>query len=920
MALRPDFPSDPYAILHPDMRWYPGDEQQGELYTADGYARLIPPLVYKVRKGVHAWRASGYAGASATTRALFAHWFNDEHLLPQTGGDGRTMMVPFKYYFAQREAVESAVWLYEMEKAHDPYALLKYDSSGRASKGMFQEDWTRYVMKLATGAGKTKVLSLLIAWCYFHKKYEAGSDLSTNFLLVAPNIIVLDRLRQDFDGLQIFHADPVLPENGYAGQNWDDDFQMTLHIQDEIGAVSETGNLFLSNIHRVYEGAAAPSLEDENTMDFFLGKKPTGKTNESKMDLSRIVREVRDLVILNDEAHHIHDDSLAWFQNIRDISNQLRLKGAKLSAQFDVTATPRHDNGSIFVQTISDYPLVEAIRQRVVKTPVLPDAASRAKLQERHSDKVTERYEDYLHLGVLEWRKLGERVRASGKKPVLFVMTEDTKTASEVGEWLSARYDDLRDAVLIIHTKSNGEISETKASQEKLDELRAASRDIDKGTSRFKAVASVLMLREGWDVKNVVAMVGLRAYNSKSNILPEQTLGRGLRLMFRGWSGLSGEIPIDEKVSVIGTEKFIEFVESIKSEGVDLEYAPMGDKSVPVSPMVVEVDHENEKKDIKKLDIEVPLMAPRIHREYKNLSRLDPEKLPRPMGGKGMPVQEFTGEELREIVFKDIDRDDLSHTTVLDSTAAPSPQSAVGFFARMIMRDLRLVGGFDVLYGHMKSYIENSLFDRAVSLDDLNVLRNLSEVDVSRAMLETFKKAINELTVEDKGSTEIKGSIKLSQSRPRVVGNQAFLVPKLSVFNRVVAGTPSGGFELEFAAFLDRLDGEIVSFAKNTSLQIEYQAPDGGVVGYVPDFLVKQSAGEHWVVETKGDERAKDEAKFSRLVQWCDDVTKAGVAGRWSPLYVDQGTWDAGRPKTFEQLIKMFKGKAPTGSRSTPQT
>lgn len=912
MGLRTDFPSDPYTVLDPAMRWFPGDEVQGELYTPDGYARLLPPLVDKVRRGVHAWRAGGYKGASETTRALLNHWFNTGHAIPQTTGAGRTLLTPFRYYFAQREAVESAIWLYEIEGARDPYALLKYDGSGRVSKGMFQEDWTRYVMKLATGAGKTKVLSLLIAWSFFHKTYEQASDLSTNFLLVAPNIIVLDRLRLDFDGLKIFYSDPILPENGYAGQNWRDDFQVTLHVQDDIGAVSESGNIFLSNIHRVYDNEAVPSIDDENTLDFFLGKRPTGKTNESKVDLSRIIREVRDLVILNDEAHHIHDESLAWFKNIRDIVYGLRQRGGTMAVQFDVTATPKHDNGAIFVQTISDYPLVEAIRQRVVKTPVLPDAASRAKLVERYSDKVTERYEDYLHLGVLEWRKIGEKVTAGGKKPVLFVMTEDTKTASEVGEWLSARYPDLQDAVLVIHTKSNGEISETKASEEELNKLREASRNIDSGESPYKAVTSVLMLREGWDVKNVVAMVGLRAYKSKSKILPEQTLGRGLRLMFHGWSGLSGGLPIEEKVSVIGTEAFIDFVESIKSEGVELGYAPMGDKSTPDTPIVVEVDRENKAKDIEKLDIEIPVLAPRIHREYKELSKLDPASLPRPAAGKGLKVRQFTDEEQREIVFKDIDKEGVSHTTVLDTDAVPSPQSAIGFFARMIMRDLRLVGGFEVLFGHLKAFIEKGLFEGTVSLEDRNILRNLSEIEVTRAIMETFKGAINALTVQDKGSTEVRGSIKLSNSRAVVVSGQPFMVPKLSVFNRVVAGSSAPGFELEFAAFLDGLEGQIVSFAKNTVLKIEYQAPDGGISSYTPDFLIKQSAAETWVVETKGSERIADPAKFQRLEQWCRDATTQVV--RMRALYVDEAAWKKLRPRTFEDLIRAFEGAKPTRS------
>ena len=157
---------------------------------------------------------------------------------------------------------------------------------------MFDEDWPRFVLKMATGAGKTKVLSLLIAWSYFHKLYEPTSELARNFLLIAPNIIVLDRLRADFDGLRIFFNDPVLPDNGHAGQNWRDDFQITLHIQDDVRVVRPTGNLFLTNIHRVYLGEVQePSLEDDDLRDYFLspfGPKPVGKTTDSKIDLGEI--------------------------------------------------------------------------------------------------------------------------------------------------------------------------------------------------------------------------------------------------------------------------------------------------------------------------------------------------------------------------------------------------------------------------------------------------------------------------------------------------------------------------------------------------------------------------------------------------------------------------------------------------------
>src|SRR5665213_1413333 len=124
-------------------------------------------------------------------------------------------------------------------------------------------------------------------------------------------------------------------------------------------------------------------------------------------------------MVLNDEAHHIHDAKLAWFKSIQDIHNRLLQKDAALSLQIDVTATPKHNNGAIFVQTVADYPLVEAISQNVVKHPVLPDAASRAKLHLGRSSKYTEKYADYLNLGVIEWRKAYTEHEKLGKKAVL---------------------------------------------------------------------------------------------------------------------------------------------------------------------------------------------------------------------------------------------------------------------------------------------------------------------------------------------------------------------------------------------------------------------------------------------------------------------------------------------------------------------
>lgn len=888
MALHPDFPDSPHAILDPDIRWFPADEALRET----SMEKLMPPLVATLRGKVKEFRDGGYVGATDTSKSLLNWWFKEPHLQPQVDG----ITAQFQYFFAQREALETIIYLYDVVGAKDKFDLMRFDSTGAVSAQMFDESWRRYVIKMATGSGKTKVMSLALAWSFFHKLYEPDSELSRNFLVIAPNIIVLDRIYKDFQGLRIFFEDPVLPDNGFDGQNWRDDFQLTLHKQDEVNVTHSVGNIFLTNIHRVYAGEdIPPSPDDEDTMDYFLGKRPTGGTTDSKVDLGMIVRDIDELMVLNDEAHHIHDAKLAWFQSIQDIHNRLLQKGDALSLQLDVTATPKHNNGAIFVQTVADYPLVEAISQNVVKHPVLPDAASRAKLSERQSAKYTEKYTDYIDLGVIEWRKAYEEHQKLGKKAILFVMTDDTKNCDDVAEYLEGRYPELKDGVLVIHTKNNGEISEAQSgkAKEELERLRKQSNEIDEPSSPYKAIVSVLMLKEGWDVKNVTTIVGLRAYSAKSNILPEQTLGRGLRKMYPGG--------IEEYVSVVGTDAFMDFVESIQAEGVELERKAMGEGTKPKTPLVIEVDNDNEKKDIDTLDIEIPVLTPRVYREYKNLTDLDAGSM------KFQPVlyQHFSEEEQREIVFKDITTGEVTHTTILDTAGVADYRSVVGYFAQTVMKELRLVSGYDVLYGKVKGFIQNAMFGQTVDLESPNTLRNLSELAATKTVIEGFKKAINDLTVREKGDAEIRDTIKLRKTRPFVVKDQGYLMAKKSVFNRVIGDSH---FELQFASFLEECS-DVVSYAKNylaVHFKLDYVNADGDISNYYPDFFVKLSDGRIVVVETKGQEDLDVPLKTHRLRQWCEDInaTQADVA--YDFVYVDQEGFEKYAPKSFSSLLSGF--------------
>ena len=900
MALHPDFPLSPHEILRPEVRWFPADESLRET----SYEKLMPPLVHELRKKVFDWRNRNYEGVSKTTKSLLTWWFSTPHPIPQ--GDGSVLN--FEYYFAQRESVETTIYLHEIIQVADKHDLLRFDTRGVVTPKLIEETWRRYVVKMATGSGKTKTMSLLLAWSYFHRKYEEGSDLSKNFLLIAPNIIVLDRIRKDFDGLRIFEEDPVVPENGFDGQNWKSDFQLTLHIQDEVGPISPTGNIFLTNIHRVYdEKVVIASADDDNSMDFYFGKKPKGKTNDSSVDLGRIIRDIDELVVINDEAHHIHDSKLAWFKSIGDIHNRLKQKGSQLSLQIDVTATPKHSNGAIFVQTIADYPLVEAIRQNVVKHPVLPDPPSRAKLQEKQSSVYTEKYSDYINLGVTEWRKVYPEHEKLGKKAVLFIMTDDTKNCDAVAEYLETTFAELKGCVLTIHTNKNGEIDDSpssKAGKEELEQLRDQANKIDSWESPFKAVVSVLMLKEGWDVRNVTTIVGLRAFAAQAKILPEQTLGRGLRRMYPGADA-------EEYVSVVGTAAFMDFVESIQTEGVELEKRPMGAGARPIGPMIIEVDDADDDKNMDELDIEIPVLTPRVVREYKNLNELDLDSFE----FETCTYHEFSEEEQRKIVFRDITTNEVTHTTTLEGAFASDYRSVIGHFAQAVLKDLRLYAAYDLLYPKVQEFVEFKLFGRQVDLDNPNTIRNLSEPNASRAIFDVFKRAINNLTVRDTGNAEIRDSIKIRNMRPFVVKDQKNLPAKKSVFNKIVGDSV---LELRFAQFLESCP-DVVSYAKNyfaLNFKIDYIDATGNIANYYPDFIVKLSESDVYVVETKGLEDLDDPLKIKRLRQWCKDVNDAHGNVRFDFVYVDQESFDLfteeggkfrGQLKSFADLASRFR-------------
>ncbi|PIR83882.1 type III restriction endonuclease subunit R, partial [Candidatus Kaiserbacteria bacterium CG10_big_fil_rev_8_21_14_0_10_51_14] len=208
----------------------------------------------------------------------------------------------------------------------------------------------------------------------------------------------------------------------------------------------------------------------------------------------------------------------------------------------------------------------------------------------------------------------------------------------------------------------------------------------------------------------------------------------------------------------------------------------------------------------------------------------------------------------------------------------------------------------------VKAFVRDELFDRQVDMESPNTLRNLSELTATRTLLETFKKAINALTVQDKGDAEIRDTIKLRQTRPFVAKDQGYLIPKKSVFNRIIGDSH---FELLFARFLEDCDeDEVISYAKNylaVHFKLDYVNADGDISNYYPDFIVKESPKQVYIVETKGQEDLDVPLKMARLAQWCEDINRVQSDVKFDFVYVDEEGFEKYKPDSFKQLVAGFR-------------
>ncbi len=829
------------------------------------------PCVPLVRQDVKQWQAAGYAGITATTRRLLTWWFKNDHRLPNGS--------QFRYHTAQREAIETLIYLHEVKGIRTRSDLLLAYAKGQKIALPLYDPFARYAVKMGTGSGKTKVMALAIAWQYLNAVRGEGNHYATTFLLIAPNVIVFERLAEDFAGGKVFKADPVIPPE--YGILWD----LDVYLRGEGERMQSAGALYVTNIQQIYE--KAEDATPPNPVANLLGPVPPSSLQPEAAFLDRIARR-GDCLLLNDEAHHTNDGAVGWNGVISSLHDRLGERG--LTAQLDFSATPRQSDGTLFTWTVYDYPLRQAILDNVVKRPVKGIAHGIGEVQ---SDNAAVRYEAYLVAAVERWQEYREELGPLGKKPILFLMLYDTASADQVADWLRHKFPGAFDGdkLLVIHTDKGGEVSKAD-----LDKARTAARNVDGDASETVCIVSVLMLREGWDVNNVTVVVGLRPFNAKANILPEQAVGRGLRLMFRNLTGYQ------ERVDIIGNQNFMQVVEDLeKEEGIKLDTFEYGKKKTPLLIPTIQVETER----IPARDIAIPVLSPRLERKKsikQVIEGVDVGQIalrqPLHVDTTTTPTDTFTYEG------RDVISDEVVVTRTYTMPQAQTASEIIAFYTQIIAQALKLTGQFATLVPKVEQFLREKAFGAVVDLDSKPVILALSR-PLTLALTEKVFFALIRPRLTDEAVPVVENMPQLLSTTPPFPYSGKVADVKHTLFNL----TPCGNdFEQAFARFLDgAFDVETFANLGNLPrpLQLEYLDGEANLRLYEPDFVARDNAGRHWLLETKGREDLDVARKDARAEQWCADVT-ALASAEWHYRKVPQKEFERIKPQSLAELVSVL--------------
>jgi type III restriction enzyme len=833
---------------------------------------------------VGTWRKDCYPGTAAVTRRLLEWWFERDEERSATGE---------RFFFCQREAVETVIYLYEVQGRR------KMPETG---------DLLRYALKLATGAGKTVVMALIITWSTLHKSKVSGSSLSSNFLVLVPNLTVRDRVLGEprGDGL-----DPTGEQNLYDGfevvppEYWKE-FQPNVLVRNWQGIPLEAKRDDWIGEEIIEEGRFIPQS--------VLRAMRRRTRQDPNAPIRRLLGGWRDLIVINDEAHHVYgekrtrkgEDSgyIKWSRILDRVS-----AAARLSLVLDLSATPWYGSGSpkpegtLYEWLVSDFSVYDAFESGLVKVVRLPDPDEQGHVYLDLWDQVKEAKtkEEYLRAckGAIasiysSWKKDYDDWTATfefarGPSPVLLCVADTAQRAAWLFEHLTREYQLLRNAeaedrrrwvTIQIDSKV---FDADKGNEGVLREMVNTIGSKGRTGEPVRCIVSVNMLSEGWDVKSVTHILGLRAFGSP--LLTEQIIGRGLRRT--NYDVLNQ--PLEERPD--GSE------ETVDAFGIPFVGFPVEKRKRSRTgewgqkPIWIEPDSKKDKFRVTVPNVRswavgvVKSLAELVQVENLPQMRINPRETPpdvhvRPVVG-GAPEAVMTLEEVRK-EWPVLRTAFLMAEELYQET---NPGSAA---------ELGIGPTFDELLDVSRRYLNS----RVVALEVGGAKSDVRDVGIyywRRQALDALDNAIRGAGASGVEAVPILGAPEWLDTvhLRRFQWTGIVAEGKRCHTNKIPCHTE---LEKRFADFLDNAK-DVIRYFKNERIgfsvtYFENNRPRQ----YYPDFIVVTHDADGsevtWIAETKGEMRLNTTLKSDAARVWCEKMSGTKF-GEWRYLFMQQRKLEA---------------------------
>ena len=863
-------------------------------------------------------------------------------------GDARCDQRKVNFHEGQRQAILNIIYLHEVLKSKtvlDHYEQIAPDLVPQLDLAQLAQQKykiPKYAVKMATGTGKTWVMHALIIWQMLNALHEQqpSGRFTRNFLIVAPGLIVYERLKDAFCGRQKrgeetrdfqtndywLNQELFLPEM-YREEVFSFIQNNTVTKEDGIGRkVTGNGLIALTNWH-LFENETEEvgnDDSDDTAPAIIRDLLPLRPGKAAGNDLNTIdgrvlggteleyLSQLSDIMVINDEAHHIHElkrngevEEVEWQKGLNAIAQP---KGDRFM-QVDFSATPFDTQGTgknltkhYFPHIVVDFDLPTAMRLGLVKTLLLDHRQELTDLDtlDFHAlrderGKVTglsDGQRVMLRAGLTKLRKLEADFLATDetKNPKMLVMCEDTNVSPFVVDFLLS--EGLNDEdVLRIDSDAKGNVKEKE-----WEEVETRLFDLDHHKSP-KVIVSVLMLREGFDVNNICVIVPLRASNAP--ILLEQTIGRGLRLMWRGPEYASIKLEDRKRVLVLHKEPktyidmlsiiehpaFIKFYNELIEGG--LAGIDSGDIGAGAGGATGDIIRVGLKEGYEAYDMTWPVILHDAEEELQEIT-ISPNDLP--------PFTAFSLDTLRHFLATDgetfVSQDVISRTQFGNYRVDANLFTAESYneylqkllrIVTMRMDKERRKGGFPMIQidgarivALVDVYIRTRLFGEPFNPfqgNDWKILLAKNGV-VTQHIVGELARAIFKMQMATTTTQAVVHQIAFSTVKVLRMRESYSQPLQKTIYERVPYPSHGGGLEKAFAQFLDK-DSSVEAFLKIDETQhafaiVYYIRNDGMLAPYHPDFIVK-TKDKVYIIETKGNDKIDDKnvrLKQQSTLQW----------------------------------------------------